>query len=83
MMSTLGRMATAPAIETRFFWPKLSMWVGLSPRCEISSASSAAVTRARVSAVESPRLNGPNDTSCATLPAKSWSSGFWNTSPTT
>ena len=30
-----------------------------------------------------PRLSGPNDTSWATLPAKSWSSGFWKTRPTT
>ena len=38
-------------------------------------------TRLETSSSESPRLRGPKATSSATVAAKSWFSGYWNTTP--
>ena len=77
-------MASTPANATRRCWPPESS-KGL--RAATSSGSSPTVrrersTRAETSSSERPRLRGPKATSSATVAAKSWFSGYWNTTPT-
>ena len=82
--STSGSMASTPANATRRCWPPESS-KGL--RAAISSGLSPTMrrdrsTRLETSSSESPRLRGPKATSSATVAAKSWFSGYWNTTPT-
>src|SRR5688572_31077085 len=78
-----GRIARTPAIATRCFCPPDS-WCGARWRSSCAStAASAKSTRLRTSARARPRFSGPNATSSSTSVATIWSSGSWNTTPTT
>ena len=80
--STAGRMASTPASAARRFSPPES-WNGTrSAASAIPTARSASPARARASSGVAPRFSGPKATSSSTVGLKSWSSGFWNTTPT-
>ncbi len=79
--STCGSMASAPAMHTRCRCPPLMREGSLVARSRSATRRSSRSTRARIWSRGSPRFSGPKATSSATTLVTIWSSGFWNTRP--
>jgi hypothetical protein len=75
-------MASTVAMAARLRWPMLRWKGDFPPTSGAPTARRLASTRRSTSGSGKPRLRGPKATSSRTVGQKSWSSGFWNTSPT-
>ena len=81
-MRNPGRIARAPAIATRCFWPGERSSMRREEKGSSPNASSAKPTLDEISSRGSPKFSGPNATSSSTRFMTSWSSGSWNTTAT-
>ena len=77
-----GSIDSTVATATRFRWPSDIRCGTRRSKPAIPTEASAASTRRWTSSAPRPMWSGPNATSSNTVGLNSWSSGSWNTSPT-